>query len=119
MAAHDGRYGSARAWGARANDRDETVIDAERAADDDIPDTRDAELRRLVALHEAGHAVSNVIMGVSIEYASIRPGKHFLGVVDPGPRTRHTEGFDPFRPLCTQPAELRADIESSHRHPRR
>jgi hypothetical protein len=39
--------------------------------------------RRGTALHEAGHAVAFVVLGLPLEYASIRPGRTFNGTVSP------------------------------------
>ena len=67
--------------------------------------------RRWTALHEAGHGVAEVVLGGAGKYVSIRPGKTFSGIHVSVPSERDTSQFNPFKPLITQPAELRADIE--------
>jgi hypothetical protein len=68
--------------------------------------------RRRTALHEAGHGIAQVVLGRSVEYVSIRPGKTFSGVAVPIPHERlDIEGFNPFLPVAQEPAALRADIE--------
>jgi hypothetical protein len=67
--------------------------------------------RRQTALHEAGHAVADVVFGIPIEYVSIRSGHGFGGIEVPVPREfADIAGFD-LVPLVMQPPALRADVE--------
>jgi hypothetical protein len=68
--------------------------------------------RRRIAVHEAGHAVASIVLGVPIEYVSIRTGLSFRGVaLRVGARLEAADDFDPFRAVAAQPPELRADVE--------
>jgi len=68
--------------------------------------------RRRTALHEAGHAVADYVLGRPIEYVSIRPGLTFGGIAVTMPRDRpDAGGFAPWSPVALQPPALRADIE--------
>ncbi len=68
--------------------------------------------RRLIALHEAAHAVANTVLNVPMEYASIRPGRRFLGVAVAAPREGSPPtGFDPDHVVAMQPPDVRAEIE--------
>ena len=70
--------------------------------------------RRRTALHEAAHAVAHAVLGVPIEYASIRSGRMSLGIVVGVQRDRpRMDGFEGDYPVPTQPPELRADVERS------
>jgi hypothetical protein len=68
--------------------------------------------RRRVALHEAGHAVADVVFGRGVEYASARAGRTFAGLTlaAPGPAGA-TDGFDPFLFVVQQPAACRDHVE--------
>lgn len=68
--------------------------------------------RRQIALHEASHAVAHVVLGLPLEYASIRRGRTFGGMTVSIPRGLAGAGdFDTFKPVPLQPAALRADVE--------
>lgn len=68
--------------------------------------------RRRTAIHEAAHAVASVVLGVPVDYVSVRPGQTFSGITYGVQRTlSDLDGFDPFRAVTQQPAALRADIE--------
>src|SRR4051794_32921778 len=66
---------------------------------------------RRTALHEAGHAVAELILGGQVEYVSTRPGNAFRGIEVAVPRPLDLGGFDPFRSVSVQPPGLRADVE--------
>jgi hypothetical protein len=71
-----------------------------------------APTRRDVAVHESGHAVIEIVLGVPVEYASIRAGRTFRGVSLRAPGdVAGIAGFDPFRAIATEPPELRAHVE--------
>ncbi len=68
--------------------------------------------RRLIALHEAGHAVAYHVLGLGLEYASNRPGRTFAGVaVAASPAV--TAGFAELTEvgIAGQPVALRANVE--------
>ena len=71
----------------------------------------DPAARRRTALHEAGHAVAFVTLGIPLEYASIRPGRSFNAVVVP--THREMPDLDAFGVglLVEQPSALRAELE--------
>jgi hypothetical protein len=71
----------------------------------------DPALRRRVAVHEAGHAVAFVVLGIPLEFASIRPGRSFLGVVVPAARDGADLGALNFDAICNEPPALREDVE--------
>ena len=72
----------------------------------------DSAARRRTALHEAGHAVASIVLGIPVEYTSIRPGRAFSGiniaVLTP---PADFDLFDPDRPAVLHPPGLRADVE--------
>lgn len=66
--------------------------------------------RREIALHESGHAVAFVVLGLPLEYASIRRGRTFAG------RTVHAQipmdiAAIRFGRVPQQTPALRADVE--------
>jgi hypothetical protein len=68
--------------------------------------------RRLVAVHEAGHAVAHVVLGRPVACASIRPGKRYAGVAIPeAAGLADVDGFDPSKLVTGQPPAFRTDIE--------
>jgi len=78
------------------------------------PAVPSAAARRLTCVHEAGHAVAEVVLGQTVEYVSVRPGKHFGGIEVPVRHERpEADRFAPWHPVSLQPPELRADIERS------
>jgi hypothetical protein len=69
-------------------------------------------VRRCIAIHEAGHAVAHVVFGDTVEYVSIRRGKHFGGIAVPGVRSRpDKDQWDPFVPVNASPPGFRASVE--------
>jgi hypothetical protein len=74
-------------------------------------DTRDDLERRRIALHEAGHAVADVLLGLPIEYASIRAGRTFAGIEVPVPRPVPDIDRLTIYPTLLQPTALRNNIE--------
>lgn len=77
-----------------------------------MPDA-DPSARRRTALHEAGHACAEVILGGAVEYASIRPGRTFAGIEVPAARDLiDVDGFAPWLPSVTlEPPALRVAVE--------
>jgi hypothetical protein len=66
--------------------------------------------RRETALHEAGHAVAQVLLCLPLEYASIRRGKTFGGVVVPAPMEIDVNGIQHGR-VSQQLPSLRSIVE--------
>jgi hypothetical protein len=66
--------------------------------------------RREIALHEAGHAVAHVVLGMPLEYASIRPGRTFGGVAVPGQRPIDVNEIQ-FGRVSQQTPSIRAEVE--------
>jgi hypothetical protein len=71
----------------------------------------DSDARRRTCLHEAAHAVAELVLGGSVDYVSIRPGKTFGGIEVRVPRPLDLDGFDGFRSVSVEPPKLRADVE--------
>lgn len=71
------------------------------------------EQRRHVALHEAGHAVASIVLGVPLEYASIRPGRTFAGVNVHAPGVPVDTSTLTQYPSLLQPLALRDHVERS------
>ena len=67
--------------------------------------------RRSVAIHEAGHAVADVVLGIPVEYTSIRPGKTFAGIEVPAPFEVDLGSWNQYLPISAAPADLRAYVE--------
>ena len=72
-----------------------------------IPDQR-----HWVAIHEGGHAVANVVLGRTVEYVSIRPGKTFAGLsVAATEDIPDMDRWNQFLPISVAPPAFRADLE--------
>jgi hypothetical protein len=67
--------------------------------------------RRIIAIHEAGHAVADVLLGIPVEFASIRPGKTFAGIEVPAPHRPDSFDWNQYLPISAAPADLRAYVE--------
>jgi hypothetical protein len=67
--------------------------------------------RREIALHEAGHAVAFVVLGLPLEYASIRPGRTFAGVAVPAKRSPIDVNEIQFGRVSQQTPSIRAEVE--------
>ena len=71
----------------------------------------EAAARRRTALHEAGHAAADVVLGLPLEYASIRAGRTFAGVAVPVARDLRDADKLTMYPTMLQPPALRDDVE--------